>query len=251
MHSIGVIPDSHVKPNQNLRRFGMAAKLFVEHKPEIIICLGDWADMESLCHYDYGHKSFEGRRVENDFKACKEALESFNHFLHKYSRGTYKPRKVMLLGNHENRINKAIEVDPKIDGLFSIKSLGFKEAGWEVVKFLEIFQYAGISFTHYFTSGVMGKGIGGKSPAKAMLNHCKVSAVAGHTHIKDQGHDFNALNQQIQTLVAGCFMEHDEAYSSECKRWWRGLWILKSYKRGTFEAFPYSMDELKATYLKK
>ena len=114
-----VIPDCQVKPGHNfgyLRRIG---QYIVEKKPDVIVCIGDFADMPSLSSYDVGTKSFEGRRYKSDIEAAHEGMEALlapirRHNVHakKGHRERYVPRLVLTLGNHENRINKVTNSGP-------------------------------------------------------------------------------------------------------------------------------------------
>jgi hypothetical protein len=119
-----------------------AGRYAVATKPDVIIHLGDHWDMPSLSSYDVGKKSFEGRRYVNDIEAGNMAMEAFMHpirteqrRLREGKRRTWKPRMVFLLGNHEYRIERAIESDAKLDGLMSYND--FFLDNWEVVPFLE------------------------------------------------------------------------------------------------------------------
>ena len=57
-----IIPDPHVKMGVSNDRLIWAGKFARELKPDVIICLGDWVNMDSLSHFDRGKKAFEGRR---------------------------------------------------------------------------------------------------------------------------------------------------------------------------------------------
>ena len=64
-----VIPDVQIKPGQDLSFLRVIGEYIVEKQPDVIVCLGDFADMPSLSSYDVGKKSFEGRRYKDDIKA--------------------------------------------------------------------------------------------------------------------------------------------------------------------------------------
>ena len=46
-----------------------------KHRPEVIVDIGDHADMPSLSLYDIGKKSFEGRRYKRDIEGSIHANE--------------------------------------------------------------------------------------------------------------------------------------------------------------------------------
>ena len=117
-----VVPDTQVKPGQDLRRFHWLGKYAVEKKPDVIIFIGDHWDMPSLSSYDVGKKSFEGRRYVHDIDIGNHAMEIFmehvngeiNRLRHNKQK-LWRPRLVFTLGNHEQRIERAIESDAKLE----------------------------------------------------------------------------------------------------------------------------------------
>lgn len=157
---IMVIPDVQAKPGVDfsyLRRIGMYA---LEKRPDRLVCGGDFSDMPSLSSYDKGKKSFEGRRYKRDVESAQYAMHALLGPIREYNEAhpkrTYTPEMDLVLGNHENRTNRAVEDDAKLDGVLSIKDLGYEEFGWRVHNFLEVIVIEGVAFSHYFTSGVMG-----------------------------------------------------------------------------------------------
>jgi len=59
-----IIGDPHAHPDYDNKRFTALGKYILKTKPDIIVCLGDFADMPSLSSYDKGTKGFEGRRYK-------------------------------------------------------------------------------------------------------------------------------------------------------------------------------------------
>ena len=70
-----IIGDPHASPSYDNDRFTALGKYIVDTKPEIIVCLGDMADLPSLSSYDKGTKGFEGRRYKNDVAVVVDAQE--------------------------------------------------------------------------------------------------------------------------------------------------------------------------------
>ena len=137
------LPDVQAKDGVDFTYLNKIGRFLVEKKPDVFICGGDFADMPSLSSYDIGKRSFEGRRYVKDIDASHAAMESllsplweFNTKAKKNKEKQYHPRMVMTLGNHENRINRAVNDDPKLDGVLSIEDLKYKEYGWEVYPLL-------------------------------------------------------------------------------------------------------------------
>ena len=113
---ICVIPDTQVKPDVPLDHLLYAGRYIASKKPDVIVMIGDWWDMESLCSYDKGKASFEGRRYKKDIDAGNLAMDLFlqpikteRERLKVNKKKQWKPRMVFTIGNHEQRIERAIE----------------------------------------------------------------------------------------------------------------------------------------------
>src|SRR3546814_11175841 len=84
--------------------------------------------MASLSSYA-GEMEREGQRYVADIEAGNAALER----LHK-AMGGFKPkRKIILRGNHEQRIERAVADNPKLAGALSYDHFNDRALGWEVV----------------------------------------------------------------------------------------------------------------------
>lgn len=132
-----IIPDVQAKPGQDFSFLTSVGEYLVEKQPDRWICIGDFADMPSLSSYDVGKKSFEGRRYQDDLIAANNAMNALLSPLHKYNtrafvnkKKQYHPDLFMFLGNHEHRIERVIENDPKLDGTISTDQLPYQD--WKV-----------------------------------------------------------------------------------------------------------------------
>ncbi|CAB4241221.1 hypothetical protein UFOVP67_4 [uncultured Caudovirales phage] len=246
-----LLPDCQVKPNTPLEHLEWAGKYCADKQPDVIVCIGDFADMESLSSYDKGKECFEGRRYTDDIKSAKEAMELFMKPVRakmlstKRSKTPWKPRLVLTLGNHENRINRAIGEDPaKLRGVISIDDLPYDE--WEVVPFLQHIVIDGVCYSHYFTSGVMGRPV---TSAKALISKKHMSCVAGHQQGRDIAFDKDATGRQMTALICGSYYQHDENYMDyQSNKHWRGLYVLHEVDNGSFDELAVSLKYLKRKY---
>ena len=248
-----IIPDTQVKPGVELGYLEWIGKYIVEKKPDVLIQIGDFADMPSLSSYDIGKKSFEGRRYKDDIEVAIKAmkillkpLKDYNAKQTKKKKKQYKPRMVLTLGNHEQRINRATENDPKLYGTLSIDDLRYAEAGWEVFDFLDIVVINGVVYTHYLTSGVMGRPIG---TASAMVSKTHQSCVVGHQQGRQVAYGKRADGTNITCIIAGSCYLHDEEYmGSQGNDHWRGLVMLHEVNDGQFDEMFVSLDYLRQKY---
>lgn len=244
-----VIPDTQVKPNHPITHLVWAAQYAIEKKPDVIIHIGDHWDMPSLSIYDVGKKGFEGRKYQDDIEAGNAALDAFMEVINRYNEKRrrfkekqYKPRLVFTTGNHEQRIERTIEADRKLEGLISYDDFNLKEHGWEVVPFLEPIVIDGIAYCHYFTSGVMGRPV---SSAKLMLNKKHMSCFMGHVQDRDIAFAKRADGRSITGIFGGIFYSHDEDYlNAQTNGSWAGIWMLHDIQDGSFDEMPVSIDYL-------
>jgi hypothetical protein len=248
-----VLPDVQSKPGVDFSYLARIGTYLVEKKPDVVVCLGDWADMPSLSSYDRGKKSFEGRRYKRDIEAAQFAMQAFLGPLNEYNamrrrnkKAEYKPRMVLTLGNHEYRITRACEDDPKLEGMLSIDDLAFSEYGWEVYPFLERVIIEGVAFSHYFVTGVAGRPA---STAAAQLRKTNMSAVAGHQQGKQIAYGSRADGSTITSIIAGSCYEHLENYlGAQGNHHYRGLLMLHEVKNGSFDEMWVSLEYINRRY---
>ncbi len=251
---IAVIPDVQAKPGNDFTFLKCIGNYLVAKKPDVIVCLGDFADMPSLSSYDVGKKSFEGRRYRDDVEASHQAmatllapLEEYNESARKNHRERYRPRRVLLLGNHEARINRAVENDAKLDGVLSVNDLKYEEFGWETHPFLDVVVINNIAFSHYFTTGVMGRPC---TSAQMLLTKKHMSCVAGHQQGLQFASSYKADGTRITGIIAGSCYEHNEDYMGpQGNKHFRGIVMLHEVEPdGSFDMMPVSLRYMKENY---
>lgn len=208
-----VLPDVQNRSEDSTEFLSMIGEYIAEKRPEKIICLGDFADMASLSSYDVGKRAFEGRRYQKDIDAAVEAmralLEPIKQLQERQANNKkkiYSPQMIMTLGNHENRINRATNTDAKLEGVLSVDHLRYKEFGWEVHDFLEVVVIDGVAYSHYFTSGVLGRPV---TTAAAQLTKKHMSCIAGHQQGLQMSIGQRADGIQLHGIIAGSCLTPD------------------------------------------
>lgn len=248
-----VIPDVQLRPNDDttfLRHIGHYA---VEKKPDVIVCLGDFADMPSLSSYDVGKKSFEGRRYKADVESVHRGMETLlapineaNDRAKRDHRERYRPKLILTLGNHENRIERVIDGDPKLEGTISTEDLKYKDYGWDVYPFLEPVVVDGVAYCHYFVTGVMGRPA---TTAQLQLNKQHMSCVSGHQQGCQIATGHRADGKRLTSIIAGSCYEHDEDYlGPQANKHWRGILMLHEVDDGQFDHMQVSLNYLRKKY---
>lgn len=246
-----IIPDTQCKPGHSFEYLSWIGQYIVDQKPDVVIQIGDFADMESLSSYDQGKKSFEGRRYVKDVQAAKDAMDVLLSPLRKAQEKAkrnkekiYKPRLVLTLGNHEARIKRAINDDPKLEGLIKYEDLPYTD--WEVHDFLQPVFIDGVAYCHYFPTGVMGRPA---TSASAMVTKLHMSCVAGHQQGKQIAYGKRPDGSTITCIIAGSCYEHDEGYlDHQTNKHWRGVVVLHEVEDGCFDEMFTSLNYLKRKY---
>jgi len=249
-----VIPDCQIRQGDNFGYLTAIGNYIVKKQPDTVVCLGDFADMPSLSSYDIGKKSFEGRRYISDIEAAKQGMEALLEPLKAYNRkqrrtrhAQYVPNLVLTLGNHEHRINKAVNNDAKLEGVLSIADLQYESFGWNVHPFLDVVILDGVAYSHYYVTGVAGRPA---STAAAQLRKTNMSSIAGHQQGLQIATGSRADGARLTSVIAGSCYEHDEDYlGPQGNRHWRGILVLNDVHDGEFDMIPVSLKYLKENYL--
>ena len=252
---IAVIADTQCKEGVPLDHLIWLGDYLKDKKPDIIVQIGDFADLPSLSSFDIGKKAFEGRRYKTDIDVAHKAMELLltpiweeQARLRKNKEKVWKPRMVLTLGNHEERILRAVENDAKLEGILGLSDLGYENYGWEVIPFLEPINIGGIMFCHYFPSGVLGRPI---TTARQLLMKKHMSCVAGHLQGRDIAYATRADGNQMMSLISGSYYQHDEDYlSPQANNHWRGIYFLHQVEDGACDDMAVSLSYLKGRYEK-
>lgn len=238
---IFVIPDVQAKPGNDFKYLTRVGRYIAEKEPDQLVMIGDWADMASLSSYDKGKKSFEGRRYKKDIEASERAMVALEMGLM-----GFKGKRHLLYGNHEERILRAVESQPELEGVIGLEDLGYEAYGWKTYPFLVPLTLGGVVFCHYFTSGPMGRPV---ASAQRLIATKHQSCIAGHQQGRQVAYGFRADGKQLTAIIAGSCYEHNENYMGpQGNKHWRGIVGLHQVKDGEFDEMFVSLDYLKRKY---
>lgn len=251
-----VIPDTQVAPGVPMEHLTWVGKYLVDKKPDVVIHLGDHWDMPSLCSYDRGKKrDFNSRRVLADIEAGNEGMDLLMAPLHAYNaqrrklkEKQYKPRLVLLRGNHEARIDRAIDENPtQLEGIVGDHLFNDVAHGWEVHKFLHVVDIDGISYSHYFYNPNTSRPLGGMISTR--IKQVGFSFTMGHQQGKDQAERFLSDGTVQRGLVVGSCYLHDEAYKGpQGNEHWRGVVMKHEVRNGNYDLMEVSLRYLERRY---
>ena len=240
-----IVPDSHASPKYDNERYHWLGKFILAERPDVIVNLGDFADMPSLSSYDKGKGSFEGRRYVDDVAATINALTTLEEYEEKArkldkkaKKKVYLPRKIITIGNHEARINRACNDAPEFLGAMSVGDLEYAGFGYEVKGYHEPIIVGGIAFSHDFPSGISGRPIGGENIGTTLIQKNLMSSVCGHNHLYHHSERTRVDGRKMFGLSAGCFVHPEmiEGWNKSTHHlWWRGVVMLENVSEGYYD----------------
>ena len=242
------IPDTQVRANEPTDHLRWAGRFILEKRPDVIVHAGDHWDMPSLSPWDRGKIQFEGRRYKADIQAGNTAFRLLDAPTDQHNRrrkmDRFFPRRVFLRGNHEYRVQRAIEENPVLDGTIGYEDMDTR--GWEVHDFLKPVCIDGVWYAHYWQNPLTGKPIGGQ--AQTMLKTLGHSFVQGHRQVYESANRFVAGRRQ-NAVIAGAFYLHDEEYKGyQGNAHWRGILMFHEVRDGAFDIMEVSLDYLCRRY---
>ncbi len=251
-----VIPDTQAKPGVSTEHLDWIGRYIVDQfagrDNVTIVHLGDHWDMPSLSSYDKkGGTRLEGQRIVADIRAGNDAFAVLNAPINEYNarRREFKekqwaPRRVLLRGNHENRIERAVDDDAQLEGFLSLDLL--ESPGWEVVPFLKPIFIDGVGYAHYWQNTMTGRPLGGMVLTRLKtLGH---SFTMGHQQLLDYAMRFVAGRSQHGLVAGACYL-HDEDYKGyQGNAHWRGIVVCHDVRDGSYDPMMVSLDYLRRRY---
>ncbi len=246
-----IIPDCHAHPEHNNERADWLGSLIVDVKPDVVINLGDACDFPSLCSYDKGKRSFHNKRYMDDIQCHLEFQDRL--WLRSKRQKKRRPDTYFFEGNHEERVRRAIDLHPELEGAISYDHLEldkwydnvvYYNGGTPGVRIID-----GVAYAHYFISGLMGKPIGGIHHAHSLLQKHHTSCTCGHSHLMDYHVSTRTGGLKLMGLVAGCYIDKPHGYAGVCNDlWWPGVVIKRNVYEGQYDPQFISLATLRKEY---
>lgn len=254
-----IVPDEHYHHGDNFRRCEWLAQYIMEHRPAVIIRMGDMWDMPSLCSYDQGKKEFVFKNVADDIKAGHKAeaiifgpMIEYNKQQARNKQKQYRPLIIKILGNHEHRVKKLLEYEPRWEGSISMDDFKTKlDIDEKIVDFGEVVIVDDIAYSHYFVSGVMGRPV---ASAKALVTAKGMSCTMGHTHTFDVAAKVKPTGEHIRGLICGVFNDpnHQSFAGKQVDAiWWSGIVHKHNVFKGDYDLSEISIKRLQRMYERK
>lgn len=246
-----IIPDPHAHWEHDNARATLVSKLIADLNPDVVVNIGDTADMPSLASYDQGKRAFNGRTYRSDIDSALDFNDRIWGPLK--DRKKKMPRRVFLEGNHEHRIERALDLSPELVGTIGLKDLELDHFYNDVVLYSGntpgTITIDGITYAHYFVSGIKGLPLGGEHPGYTHIAKLFTSSTAGHSHLLDYSVRTDNTGHKLMGMQAGCFIDFPMDWAGETNRlWWRGVVVKREVENGSYDPQFISMNALKKEY---
>ena len=249
-----VIPDTQAKAGVPVDHLHWIGQYIVDKKPDVVVHLGDHADMPSLSSYDFGKRQYEGRRYRDDIESANAAFDVLNSALNRHNREQkkkqkkqFKPELHILHGNHEQRIQRAIDADAAhLDGIISLDDLNYADHGWTVHPFLQPAWIDGVGYAHYWIAPMTGRPLGGA--ASLRLSKIGHSFTMGHQQTLDYAIRFVGDKSQHGLVAGSCYLHHEDYLGPQGNHHWRGIIVKHEVQDGSYCPMFVSMDYLCRRY---
>lgn len=187
MKTLFAIPDIHA-PLHDRRAWNLTLKVVSDAKPDVVLQLGDLANMESVSR----HPPMRGirRSVKEDRKAAQETRAELRQ-------AAGKARIVWISGNHDHWLERYLAERPELEDEF-----GTPQQFWDIRSSEEWVPYRdGIHIGKvYYTHDV---GHAGKQATRQNLQAAGHCIVTGHTHAGGLDYGGTILGQRIFSMSCG------------------------------------------------
>lgn len=250
--NILVFSCAHADPAYGNERFDWLGSFIYDKRPDMVIDLGDGADMKSLNSYDTRYpQALVAQSYEQDIEVYNDAQKRLRQKFKKAKKR--RPSWIGFEGNHENRIKKYLAENPRMEGQTHGVSFSHLQTSKWFDEYHEyenggpaIANYNGVDFSHFFSSGNFGSATSGLHHAYTVINNRHNSSVCGHSHKRNLYFKDGAGSIG---MVVGCYKGHEEGWAGQANLdWWHGVVMMKDVDNGMFEPEFYSLKELEREY---
>jgi hypothetical protein len=231
-------------------------KYIVSAAPDAVIHIGDHADMPSLSGWDKGRSEFHSRRYKEDIAAANEGwrilnkpMNDYNEQRRQWREKLFKPELHICLGNHEDRISRAIDGDRVLlEGIIGMGDLDYERTGWTVHEFKKPLHLDGVTYAHFFYNQNTGRPLAGAN-LETRLNAISFSFSMGHQQGLKVAIKHLANGKSLRGLVAGsCYLHHEGYRGPQAQTHWRGIIVKNEVSDGWYDMTEVSLEYLCRKY---
>ena len=250
-----MIPDLQIAPGDPQDHLDWIATDIVKRKPDVVVVIGDTWQLDSLSSHSLpGSLEKEGSRISEDIAAGMEGLRRLMAPVQaeiarckRRHLKRWEPRLVWTCGNHEHRLTRALQTDPRWIGVLTEQALNVESFGFERHPFLKPVEIEGVHYSHFWQSEKSDRPIGGSMDNR--LNKICVSFMCGHEQGLLMHRRPLPVGKTIHGIVAGsCYLKAEGYRGAQRNNEWRGVVVLNDVRNGDFEPMPLTLRYLCREY---
>ena len=249
-----IVPDQHAHPDFHNDRADWLGKLILDVKPDVVVNIGDAADLPSLSSYDKGKASFHGMNYGKDIESHLDFQDRMWYPMFKSKKKL--PYRVVIEGNHEHRIKRLLDLEPHLSGAkfgVSFEDLDFRKYYSDVVEYSGgnsgVVNLDGVSYSHYFPAGISGRPLQSIHHGYDLTVKRFNSSTVGHSHLFDYHVRKDSTGATRMGLVCGVYQDYESPWAGPiCNHWTSGITIKRNVDNGVYDLQFVSIDTLRKTY---
>ena len=233
-----ILPDIH-HPKHNKSCFDAIWKWLKDYgrKLDYLILLGDQMEFETVSFWLKNKKRIlEGKRIIKEYRDFdREILTKLE------SAVSARCTKVYFLGNHEARVESAIDEDPNLEGYIEVdKNLRLTEREWKIIPLNKIYRLGKLSLLH----GLYWN----KYHAAKTVDECGTSVLYGHVHDLQEYTKVSLVNEVHKGKSIGCLCDTNPDWKSgKPNRWVNAFSVIYIYEGGYFN--EYTINIVKGKFI--
>lgn len=230
MKRILIATDTHFKAGEELNPAYLVFKRFFEAwKPDMFFHLGDILDWDFISSFSQGvMKKVANHNFRDEFDVLERELDDWQ---------TYTKQVVLLSGNHDERVYKAIEKNTSLEKLVEYERiLDLKE---RKVPFLrdtqQPYKLGKLNLIHGWFCG--------QNHAKKHLDVYSGNLAYGHLHVSQTASKvLAATKQEIQAWSIPCLCDKNPDYMDGAPSGWQhGFATVYMDDAGNFNLYPINI----------
>jgi hypothetical protein len=175
-------------------------------------------------------RTLEGKRLVKEYKGFdREILTPLEKAV------SDKCKKIYFIGNHEARVDTAIDTEPNLEGFIEIENnLHLKNRGWKVIPYNQFFKLGRLHLMHGFYWN--------KYHAAKSVEECGRSVLYGHVHDIQEFTKNSLTNEVHKGKSIGCLCDTNPSWKrGKPNRWVNAFSVVYVYEGGCFNEYTINI----------
>lgn len=213
----------------------LVIKFIKKEKPNYVIIGGDLLDFYAISKFNTRKRNSKG--INWCIEETNKELKIGNRILDKIDKASPKSKRVFIMGNHEERLDKFYLEYPQISESDIRKELKLDERGYEFVDVGDYYKLGKLYFIH-------GDGYQVDNFTKKVAVSCRKNVRLFHNHTNQSYMITSPIGSEDKTEVksAGCLCPNDPEYMKGIRnRWINSFFFGYVLDNGDFQDYTINI----------